>query len=729
MSYVRAAANLILDNPHADGHITQFGIGRDWQAEERRLTGSWAWDLATPLGWEYAGQFEYLDKLKAVAPLGTYTPADMALSDWTVTQGKWQESSSSGALRYKHLHFYDGRPGLFATSEYGILTSKASFRPNLFCGVWRFPADKTETDPCVFEIHFLGDGTSPVYVLGFPAPGPGGNYYQGGPTVNSEQYTHPLLMAHMPGQTAWSIIDEARGGAPQAGGDLNQKAYWQGLRIEYTDGWLLVRQHGQDEAWAYSGNWTDAGGVTRNFALVDGPIQLRVCGHTAQVTLAPLTYPASAVLRPSGWFVTAPTVNPTPSYMAVRAEPAGTAIAVATEGGSGRCRPAVTFTGGNDRAVLYNLMEYRAATVGGAVSNPGQTLGNEALKLKSLSGELTSSWHGGTLEAELEARLGHTMAELTPNCKVTGKVSLDAGSTYTTLFTGYSTPAEKWLNESKLGRTKATLHAVDWIEARGKHHQLYGHCSYEGWPVDDAFEYLLNRAGVPSSLIAVDAGVSAAVLGPYYYLPIGNPKGERCLQFRVDENIVAALDQICELRDLQWGVNQLGVCFLRRRLTHTAGHYDYTVDDDSADASNLLAFKHVRSVQDYFNVLLVLSGEGFSMAARQLVDMDSIGTYGSADYVGEDWWRVEAQPEGDNPDLIANRLWQQRSENAHLIYWKTSAHVELLPDQELRVQVSGVDVPTNSIYRITRKAWRVDDPEGANRLSQEIEAVLVEVGS
>ena len=36
MAYTRAVAKLVFDNAHADGRITEKGIGRDWEAHEPR---------------------------------------------------------------------------------------------------------------------------------------------------------------------------------------------------------------------------------------------------------------------------------------------------------------------------------------------------------------------------------------------------------------------------------------------------------------------------------------------------------------------------------------------------------------------------------------------------------------------------------------------------------------------------------------------------------------------
>ena len=732
MAYTRAAAKLIIDNPNADGQVITWGIGRDWEAaEEKAMFRGLSADLAGQYGWLYNGQFEYLEKLKAIAPIGRATFTDMALADWTPTQGAWAESSKAGALRTTHLHFYDTRPGLVALNEYGILTSKDDYLPNLALSVWRFPASNEETDPCVFEVHFLGAGTGPVYALSFPASGPGGAYYSERFGQAGAQYTSPALIGRLPGQSTWTVIDEWKGGgAPQQAHGLAAKAYFQGMRIEYADGWLLVRVFGTNETWAYSGAWRDSSGNLHDFSLGPGKIEIRVAGHTAMFALTQLAYPSAAVLLPSAYFFTVPPVNPVPSYSVIGSAPLETAIGVTADEFGNGTRPGVLFTSsGGMRAVLYNVQEYREATVGNAQSNPLTTVGNPALQLVSIRGELTSAWRGATLDAELKAAQGETLPELKTNDKVEAAVSLDGGTTWVRQFVGYNVPLEKYLETEQVGRVRAKLHAASWDEARGRKKVLLWNCSFEGWAVDAAFRYLLNRAGVPDSLIDVHADVSVAKMGAYYYLPVGNPKGERLLQFRQDESLVSALDQIAKLRGLEWGADQDGKCFLRPPLVHTPGYADFTISDESASSGDFRSFRRVRSGDDYFNCLLVLAGEGFNMAARLWQDAASITEPTYRDYVGDDWWRVEMQPEGDNVQQIAARLWQGRTEGADLIYWKTSQNPELLPDMYLKVQVSGMDIPSNSIYRITRKAWQVDDPEGAGRYSQEIEAVLVEVGS
>jgi len=59
-----------------------------------------------------------------------------------------------------------------------------------------------------------------------------------------------------------------------------------------------------------------------------------------------------------------------------------------------------------------------------------------------------------------------------------------------------------------------------------------------------------------------------------------------------------------------------------------------------------------------------------------------------------------------------------------MVYWTTRSHPELMPDDYVRVQSTNMEVPVNSIFRITRKAWQCG--EGGADFQQTLEAVIVE---
>ncbi len=720
MSYVRASANLVVDNPHADGRITQWGIGRDWVAAEPRQGAGpgFAADVAGQYGWEYQNTFEYIDKLRGIAPIGVYTEVDMALDGWTVLRGKWKESSTAATLQHKYLHFYDARPGLGALGEWGQIKSNADFAPNFEMHIWRFPPDRQETDAANVTVAMHGDGIAPSYCIVLPSARVG---KVEGVTSSEDKLNYPQLWGRPQGGN-WALIDTFTGtGLVNRPG---QQADWQAMRVEYTAGWMLVRFAGTKETWAYTGSWLDAAGVRHSFALTAGPLEIQVCGHTAMFNVGALSYPTEATLKPSVVFVTGNLINPTPQYRYIYHAPAGNTLTITAESLGGGKRPQVVFAGpGTSRAVLYNVQEYRSATIGGASSVPVESQGNEDFALTSISGELNSKWRGATLEATVKARTGKTIPAFKGNSKLVAKVTLDPSDAaiWYTLFTGYLTPQERFEEAGALGKVQHTLHATDWLESRGKHKVMYWHSSYEGWPIRDAFEYILNRAGVPASLISVDDSVTGN-------LPLTNPQGDRGLQFRPDESVVSALDKIAQVCGLRWGVKQDGTIFLGPQYAHVAGHYDFTLDDTTTEASHFKSFRHVRGTDDYFNVLAALVGEGFTSAGRIYMDTGSIGTEADENFIGDDWWRFEGNPEADSLDLAMTRLWASRAEGAHLIYFRLTDHPELLPDQEVRVRVTNSGVTQNSIFRITRKSWSLTDPLGAARFEQELEAVKVEEG-
>ena len=67
--YVKSVCEITLDNPHADGRITTWGVARDWVAEEPKISHPTSTpDVAGAYGWDYGGDSEYIAPLKAIGP-------------------------------------------------------------------------------------------------------------------------------------------------------------------------------------------------------------------------------------------------------------------------------------------------------------------------------------------------------------------------------------------------------------------------------------------------------------------------------------------------------------------------------------------------------------------------------------------------------------------------------------------------------------------------------------
>ena len=339
-----------------------------------------------------------------------------------------------------------------------------------------------------------------------------------------------------------------------------------------------------------------------------------------------------------------------------------------------------------------------------------------------MSGDIAEGWRGSTLTAEVQHRPGFDLASIPPNAKVAANIT--TGGSAIRHFTGYVPPAERRKADPHV--TRSTVSAADMIEARLRRKCMHYHCSYGGWPVDDAFEAMLNRGGVASANISVAADVSAAVMGSLYYLPMGSMQGQRNLQFSPDGDLVQALDQLTAVRGLDWGVNQNGVCFIRHPVSHTAGSYDYTLADDSANVEDIIrTFRATWTVTDFANLLIVMVGQGADAAAKVLIDEDSMSDSSASNFVGDVWSRFVALPDGDHVAEIANRLWEEIAYWHHLVQWTMEDRPEWMPDHEIRLQVDDLEITENSIVRITKKSWEAQEGT-TGRYSQTLDAKVVE---
>ena len=734
ISYARAAAKIIVDNAHCDGLLTILGTGRDWDAKEPREhlgEGQFTPDIGGEYGWHYNGQFENISRLGCIAPIGSYTMTNMVKSAWDITSGDWELTSTGGELPVALMHYRDARPGRYATGEYGNITTLANYTPNLMFRGWRMPPANGETDPGLFEIILQGATSGDQYCLGFPREGNSGSY--GTAQGRTGWQCSPYLMGKRTGDTSWTMIDNMRIGSGPRSAKGGPEYF--GLRIESIDGALLIRSSEEQNPWIFSGTWYHPTAGDVPFALADnGPVQVICMGHPLAFGMWQLSYPASAVLYPRAYYVrsTTPPESNTPNYRVIGSTPTGTSITPAVDTDSGNAdakRPAITMvSAAGKRPALFAVQEYRTAVIAAGTSNPVEvTTGEETFRTMNLSGRMNNNWRGATVDIDYEALPGYVLNEMKPNAKVqvsTGAIA--QGNTvpaWHTHFTGYALPPQK---QRQGGKNTGHVSCADIVTARLAKKTMGWMCSLEGWPIDDAFEYILNQAGVPAALISIDAAVSYAGMGALYYLPTSTYRGKRKLQFSPNTSVVKALDEICKLRNLQWGVNHLGVLFLRPVPVHVTGHYDWTLSDTGTGINMIQNFRHTRSLGDFVNLLQVMVGEGVDAAARVMVDTDSWSNDTSTRFIGDLWARYESYPSGDDLDSIALRLWDDVTRRDSLISWTEFDRPGILPGQEVMVTVdAGMNIIAGSIYKVLDKRWQ-NRPDG--RYQQDLEAELVEVG-
>jgi hypothetical protein len=735
--YARAAVKIIVDAAHCDGMITTLGVGRDWTADEPRNT--LALDQRTPdvggmYGWWYEGVFEHITKLNCIAPIMTYAAAPMELGSgagqWAVNKGLWRQSAASGVLGVMGgglLEYYDGRPGRYAANAWGQVTSVDELAPNMQVYVWRMPGSPLETEAAAVEFILEGATSGEQFCIGFPSNGDAG--IMGTAQGRTGWQSHPYLMGKRTGDTYWTVLDHLNVGCAPGNSGPQRKASLLALRIEYLDGALLVRTDKQNEPWVFCGQWLHNGDYL-DFALADtGNVTVNITGHPGLVGVWPLQAPATADLYPRAFYIrgTDPPESNSPLYRLIGSAPTGTTLSVAVDvngGDSDQKRPKVTFAASDrsKRAALYNVQEYRLATIGGADSDPVElTSGEETFRTLTVSGHVDRSYKGATVDIDYICKPGYVLNEIRPNAKVgvsIGAMPEGDAITWHPQFVGYALPPKKRRHE---GQSEGHVSCADMASARLRKKCMGWHCSYEGWPVDDAFEHILNRAGVPPGLIGVDEAISFAEMGALYYLPTSIRRGRRKLCFGPQVRVPSALDEICRLRCLEWGITPLGIAFLRRY--EPMGLNDVWTVSEAGTAHNMIHdFRHTRSTGDFVNLLQVMVGEGVAAAARVMHDDASWSDAAVARFIGDLWTRYDSYPSGDDLNSIAVRIWDEVVCMDSLVSWTEYDRPSIMPGDGAEVYVdASLNIVQGSVYRILDKRWGIRED---GRYWQTLEADL-----
>ena len=727
--HIKTVCNLMLDNPHADGRIEKWGIGRDWPAASHELLHPHCPPaLGGPSSWISDGRVEYIAPLQAIAPIGYHSRVSMSLDDWDIRSGQWRETSEAGSFRGAFLQFADGRPRRYAVGAHGWLRSKGDWPLNLMLLTRRYTASQDETEPPVFMIGFAGDGVCPQYALVLPGLAMGGVCWQQLAGRDNALLACPSLLGRPAGETVWSpITDFLYGGAPQAVSGVAETYHVDAVRIECTDGALLINFSSTSRTWSYRGKWLSRGRTQVDFQMAPGPVEVLVMGHTAAFSLLPLVYPDEAVLDAADWFGPPGVFTQTPSYRWIGSRPPGTSLSVSAHPAShdGMAKPRVRFSSsGVARPVLYTIQEYRPAQIGSGESAPVHSQGNDAFRVREASGTLTDRRRGATMRASIEAKTGSELVELKPNGKVSAAVGLEDEAGIAIMhrqFTGYLAPAEYDIRSP--GRVRAEIEAADGIDTRLVHKRMLLKPSFAGWPVDEAFHYILNCSGIPDALMSTQADL-AARLGVYYHLPLSATSAEPVLKFTPDIGVIEALDTICRVRALEWGVNEDGVYFLRQPVVYEPGAEVWTLDADAtADDDFVYSLQAAGSLDEFVNIVFVLTGSTWSARASWLWDSASVLDPTDSAYIGDDWWHVEVLPDADHPELIARHLWDRRQTLRRMLFFSNATRPDLMPGAFIKVQVEGIGVPAGSIFRIVKKDWRCS--ADGNDFEQVFEAVMI----
>lgn len=766
MAYTRAIGNIVWDNAHADGLMAVFGIGRDWDTSEPReeLGNAFTPDIWSGYGWDYGHLFEYLPKLGGIGPRGDFPRGGTTGADlWSPRNGYWQKREPCSNCPATSWHFYDAR-----ANARGAIHTTGAWGPNFIIWLWRMGRNAAETDDNVQPAILIQWGAADQrYALYLPSYRAADNLYHDriGDRANKRLY-QPALYGRIGGGD-WTLVDTLDAGNVPRLAKIGEEPVLQIVRVEHVPEAILIRFGDSENPWVYAGEWEDTTGAKVEHVIVGpGVIDVEVAGHTVMMLGTPITYPTSSALKPKGWFVTnSELVNQTPTYKTVTSLGSGSAITVAAEynGPYTASHPVVTFTGdGSSRAILHCVQEYRPAIIPAGTSAPLRTHSSSDVYLTELSGTLDCTWRGSTCEGVFTRKPGGTLPTIKANQKLIAGVNVNDGDTsasyrdhvphltettvwtddsvdYQRLFTGYTLGPGRARDTGIEANTTMPVKAAGIVEARLQRSDMYGHCSYEGWNLKEAFEHILNRAGVPSALIWVDPVLNSVTL------PTSTLKGKRKLQPRPDSTYTQYLDQLVDvvsvpsvanpgtMRGVIWGEAIDGVVFCKPAYEHTAAAFNYALTDADADEANYIENLHSdRSFEEFCNYLFLMVGEGPDAEGFAKLDRDS--WYGSSGetFIGDLWVRCILEAEGSENDTystaagLCQKLWLEANQRHWLVDWTMTDCPWIMPDDEVKLTIGSALIPSGSIYRVLTKRWGIT---GEGRFTQTLTASMVEVGS
>jgi hypothetical protein len=86
-------------------------------------------------------------------------------------------------------------------------------------------------------------------------------------------------------------------------------------------------------------------------------------------------------------------------------------------------------------------------------------------------------------------------------------------------------------------------------------------------------------------------------------------------------------------------------------------------------------------------------------------DVDSQQDPNADDFIGDDWWHVLVGYDEQSAAALAERILAERHQRQKMLHFRCSGKPGLFPDHFVRVEASGINVPSGSVFQTVRKRW------------------------
>ncbi|HOQ98216.1 MAG TPA: hypothetical protein PLJ35_05290 [Anaerolineae bacterium] len=712
MAHEIARAQVIVDNPHAEGHISKFSFQRDWRFEKRKQDDD--------VYGGASGQFtlhtgtEYLEAMHCLKPAPYLVAGDMT-DTWTVLAGDWRFTSPSVCSpRSTWADYHNSGP-----QEYGQIQSANDFRCNVALGILRdaLPDDLADY-PRYVSIRFNGSTEQASFrKTAFVFP------------YGMKSRPHPYVLD--------ALTSEAPGGLD----DSHLRAYWElssnhaakldsDTRVEFIffeliDGCMVVRHSEVDKAFVYQPYERSDLRFSQYGAWAKGTISITVYGHSAMVYCDHLTYPTSsnAIAQPyqpysdtlysdindltkrslhkHGW-TPAGNVGQLFDY---DDDPVGYWATIASLQGdnNGGYAPRVTFNwsgkGSNpiDCPAVYVATLDVMSTHAAAVSAPDALEGEKIVR--SVAYTLKYKGRGQTCTVVVDDPTGVKAAAWKGQNLVTVKCGFN-DVTPVQKFKGYLGEKVEIKREADdVGRPRYQLDLQDPVDARLAAKFMLNR-SAAGYEKLAVWLYrLLYDAGEPASsltdILALSTGSMVDIIIP------GNHGAKNlAYDFEPTVSVPDAADKVTEALGYEWGWNcETGQWFLRPVLQTYTAPPAYTLT-----GAVEWELSHIRSKHEFRNYLYMIAQTASGAESCFLwADQNSHMVDSASNFIGCDLWEVVKEADMWSAQAKGQARWLELQRLPSVIGWGMPADVTLGPGKYVKAQVTLMGVATDAIYRIVEE--------------------------
>lgn len=718
--------------------------------------------------WNLSGveNVEVIPELKCLAPRGLALPTSMDLANFDIlpagaseppTMPAWADFSDVWAERTlrtevgtaKYLLFYDGRGGYIGQVTGFVGTGEYAADPNFGIRLFRYatPRNAPAASNSWVEIQLLGIPTAEHRQWTLVLPG--------GWSEGTRGYKYPKLGQRTNNEDGssgpWTPVAEVRKAISESQvGHL--KPLYQWVTWETVDGHFVINIDGSRLVYAVPQEYRPADRTSPT--LNRGFFRIIVANAPAAVNISKMSYPTATCYAERQYEVDVDSsvfnadateansnkyhVSWEPAYAGGLANVIVTAEHQSVDGNIRFYKPKVGFTATDKfrRAVCYLAQVDFPPTVSAGTSSSYATDGNDVLV--SAHGELSNDWRSNSCDLTLNVPATDADA-LVANWKGNNKVTVTAGwdqtgtdSDTASHFYGNIASMDVSYDPRDGRRVYIDLNCVDGFRRlEKKYWQHLG--NFTGWELHTMFRRVLNQCGIPNANIKIwDQSLATPALvlydsftGTTPIIDVGTRRSEMRYQFRESQDVIGALNVMVNEHGWKWGQDESGFWFIKPPPTYSAAvGPDWTLDDDSTtlDLTTGARAIHVYDAtpmgKPFVNNVFVMGQRGDETLYSWRRDEDSHQLSSAANFIGDDWWTVEAANEGEDPDVVALKIIEDRLQRTKMLEFEATPTdtgssnktlVELMPDHFIKVQATGLNIATDSIFQIVRKSWWCSD--------------------